>query len=123
MFACVPLLTCAMVATVLHGTAFTHFHSMYKELLYLEGRSYQCSDIALYTTRCQCTPVGSSANVVLSVPCREQKYLVGLHGALLTFSAIAFALQFVVFAIGILFMLKCYKLQVTLLIIYGGCLS
>ncbi|XP_028398348.1 uncharacterized protein LOC114521964 isoform X2 [Dendronephthya gigantea] len=111
----IPLLTCALVAVILHGTAYTHFVSKYQERLSLEDENYECEDVPSQTIACHCTKKRNfnfdSSTKEFYVSCSQQKPLVDLHGALLAFCSVAFALLHGILVISVIFLLHCFELE------------
>ena len=116
LLSCIPLITCALAGSILHGTAYTHFLSIREHRLFLEERSYLCADnIQDDSTQCKCTKTEfnrETSSELLPVPCAQQRSLIGFHGALLTFSAVTFSLLLGILVICVILLPQFLKLQV-----------
>ena len=113
---CIPLISCALAGSILHGTAYTHFLSIQQHRQVLEEQSYLCADdIQDDGTQCKCTKTGLNRQTnikLLTAPCGQQRSLVSFHGALLTFSAVAFSLLLGILVICVILLPQFLKLQV-----------
>jgi hypothetical protein len=107
-----------LAASILHGTAYTHFLSIQQHRSFLEDHSYLCADVIENdSTQCKCTKTDvldlAKNSQILPIPCAQQKSLVSFHGALLTFSAVAFSLLLGMLVICVILLPQFLKLQVT----------